>query len=129
MPDAEGQRNAAEQRRHGGHHDGTEAQQAGFVDGVGGVLAVLALGLQREVHHHDAVLLHDADEQDDADDGDDAQILTEQHQRQQRAHAGRGQRGKNGDGMDKAFVEHAEHDVDRDQRGEDQQRFIARASS
>ena len=62
-----------------------------------GVLAVLALGLQREVDHHDAVLLHDADQQDDADDGDHAQILPEEHQRQQRAHAGRRQRGENRD--------------------------------
>ena len=70
---ADGQRNAAQQRGHGGHHDGAEAQQAGFVDGFGRGLAVLALGLQREVDDHDAVLLHDADEQNDADDGDDAE--------------------------------------------------------
>ena len=121
---ADGQRDAAQQRGHGGHHDGTEAQQAGFVDGVGGVLAVLAFAFQREVHHHDAVLLHDADEQDDADDGHHAQILVEQHERQQRAHAGRGQGGKNRDGVNEAFVQHAEHDVDRDQRGQDQQRLV-----
>ena len=40
---SEGQRNTAEQRRHGGHHDGAEAQQTGFVDRVGRVLSVLAL--------------------------------------------------------------------------------------
>ncbi len=124
MPLPSGQRDAAEQRGHGGHHDGTEAQQAGFVDGVGGVLAVLALGLQGEVHHHDAVLLHDADEQNDADDGDDAEILMEQHERQQRAHAGRRQRGENRDRVNEALVEHAEHDVDRHQRGQNQQRLI-----
>ena len=94
---ADRQRNAAQQRGHGGHHDGTETQQAGLVDRLGRILAVLALGLQREVHDQNSVLLHDADEQDDADDGDDAQILAEKHQRQQRAHAGRRQRGKNGD--------------------------------
>ncbi len=72
-PVPNGQRNAAEQRGHGGHHDGAEAQQAGLVDRFGRVLAVLALGLEREVDDHDAVLLHNADEQDDADDADDAQ--------------------------------------------------------
>ena len=79
---------------------------------------------EREIDHHDAVLLHDADEQNDADDGDDAQILMENHQRQERAHAGGRQRGENRDGMNEALVQHAEHDVDRHQRGEDQQSFI-----
>ena len=46
------------------------------------------------------------------------------HERQQRADAGRGQRGKNRDRVDEALVEDAEHDVDGDQRGEDQQRFV-----
>ena len=85
---------------------------------------MLALRLQREVHDHDAVLLHNADQQDDADDGDHAQILAEEHERQQRAHAGRRQRGENGDGVNEALVENAEHDVDGDQRGQNQQRFI-----
>ena len=40
-------------------------------------LALVALRLEREVDHHDRVLLDDADQQDDADDGDDAQIVTE----------------------------------------------------
>jgi hypothetical protein len=40
-----------------------------------GALALLALGLQREIDHHDGVLLDDADQQHDADDGDDVQIL------------------------------------------------------
>ena len=31
------------------------------------------LGGQREIHHHDAVLLHDADQQHDADDADNIQ--------------------------------------------------------
>ena len=72
---AERQGQAAEQRRHGGHHDGAEAQQAGLVDRVlGRSCAVVALGLEGEVDHHDGVLLDDADEQDDADQGDDAEI-------------------------------------------------------
>ena len=48
-PLPERQRNAAQQRRHRGHHDGAEAQQAGFVNRIRRVLPVLALRLQREV--------------------------------------------------------------------------------
>ena len=118
------QRNARQQRGHGGHHDGTEAQQAGLVDRVGRVHAALALALQREVHHHDAVLLHNADQQNDADDGHDAQVLLEKDEGQQRAHARRGQSGENRDGMNEALVENAEHDIDRGQRGQNQQPFI-----
>ena len=45
-------------------------------------------------------------------------------QRQQRADARRGQRGKDRDRVDVALVEHSQHDVDRDQRGQDQQRLV-----
>ena len=89
------------------------------------LLAFVALGREREIDHQNRVLLHDADQQNDADDGDDAQVGVRQHQRQQRAHAGRGKRGKNRDGMDVAFVQNAEHDVDRGQRRGDQQRLAA----
>ena len=85
---------------------------------------MLALGFQREVHDHDAVLLDNADEQDDADDGDDAEVLAEEHEREQGAHAGRGERGKNGDGVNEALVQNAEHDIDRHQRGQDEQSLI-----
>ena len=47
-----------------------------------------------------------------------------EQQRQQRADAGRGQRRENRDRMDVAFVQHAEHDVDGDERGENQQRLV-----
>ena len=39
--------------------------------------------------------------------------------------AGRRQRREDGDRMDEALVEHAEHDVDRDDRGEDQEELVA----
>ncbi len=48
----------------------------------------------------------------------------EEKKREQRAHAGGRQRGENRDGVNEALVQHAEHDVDGDQRGEDQQRFV-----
>ena len=54
---AEGQRQGAEKRRHGSHHDGTETQQAGLVDGVERRLPFLAFGLESEVDHHDGVFL------------------------------------------------------------------------
>jgi hypothetical protein len=38
-------------------------------------LPFLALRLEREVDHHDRVLLDDADQQHDADDADHAQII------------------------------------------------------
>ena len=126
---ARGQRDAGQQRGHGRHHDGAEAQQAGFVNGLGGVLAVLALGLQGEVHHHNAVLLDDADQQDDADDGHHVQVLMEKKKCEQRAYAGGGQRGENRDRVNEALVKHAEHDIDGNQRGEDEQRLRWRANS
>ena len=39
-----------------------------------GFLCSLALGFEREVDHHDRVLLDDADEQDEADERDDAEV-------------------------------------------------------
>jgi len=40
---------------------------------------------------------------------------------QQRAHACRRQSGKNGDGVDQAFIQHPQNDVDDDQRGQNQE--------
>ena len=85
-----------------------------------GDMPCVALGLEREVDHHDRVLLDDAHQQDDADQADHRQVLSEQHQRQNGADAGRRQRREDGDRVDVALIEHAEHDVDRDQRGQDQ---------
>ena len=63
-----GQRQSAEQRRHGGHQNWTEAQHASFKNGVSRVLALFALRHEREIDHHYGVLLDDPDEQHDADD-------------------------------------------------------------
>ena len=80
-----------------------------------------ALGLEGKIDHHDGVLLHDADQQDDADQRDDAELGVHEQQREQRADAGRRQRGKNRDRMNEALVEHSEHDVDGEQRGDDEE--------
>ncbi len=119
----EHQRQARQQRAHGGHHDGTEAQQARLVDRLVRRHALLALRFQGEVDHHDAVLLDDADEQDDADQRDHAQVVTARHEDEQRADAGRGQGRQNRQRVDVAFVEQPQHDVDRDQRRRDQVRL------
>jgi hypothetical protein len=57
-------------------------------DRLPGRLALLALGVQGEVDHHDGVLLDDADQQDDADDADHAQLMAGHQQGQQGADAG-----------------------------------------
>ena len=88
-------------------------------------LAFVALGVQREVDHHDGVFLDDADQQDDADERDDAEVGAAEHQREQRADAGRRQRREDRDRVDVALIEHAEHDVDRHQGGQDEERLVA----
>ena len=47
---------------------GRNRSRARLVDGLGASLVLFALGFERKIDHHDAVLLHDADEQNDADD-------------------------------------------------------------
>ena len=84
----------------------------------------LALQIEREVDHHDAVLLHDADQQDDADDRDDIQIETKEHEREQSAEAGRGQCREDRDRMHEALVEDPEHDVHGDDGGQHEQALV-----
>jgi hypothetical protein len=88
-----------------------------------GSRSVLALEPQGDVDDHDAVLLDDADQQDDRDDADHVEVLAHGLQRQQRAHARRGQGREDGQRVDEALIEHAQDDVDGDQRGGDQDRL------
>ncbi len=104
---AERERQATEQRSHRGHHDGPETKQARFVDGIQRRLPFLALGLQREVDHHDGVFLDDADEQDDADQRDDAELRPAKKQRENGANAGGRERRENRDRVNVALVQHA----------------------
>ena len=80
----------------------------------------MAFGVEREIHDHDAVLLDDTDQQNDADKGDDGQRRIGDLQRQQRAKPGGGQGGYDGQRVREALIEHAQHDIHRDQRAEDQ---------
>ena len=120
----EHQRQRAEKRGHRCHHNRPETQQAGFADGRPRIQPLLALGLNGKVDHHDGVFLDDADQQDDADQGYDAEFSTESEQRQQCADASRRQRRQDRQRMHEAFVEHAEDNIDGDQRRKNQQRLI-----
>ena len=86
---------------------------------------LVALGGDGEVHHHDAVLLDDADQQDHADHGDQAEIEAEQHQRGDRPRARRGQGREDRQRVDVALVEDAEDQVDDEQGRQDQHRHGA----
>src|SRR6267378_8499352 len=57
--EADGDRQAAHQRCHGGHHDRPESHQPGPVDRVLRRKAFLALRLDGEVDHDDGILLDD----------------------------------------------------------------------
>jgi hypothetical protein len=83
-------RHAAEQGGHRRHHDRAEPQQRRLADRGLGLQMLVALGRDREVDHHDAVLLDDADQQHDADQRDQAEVEPEQHQDRERADAGEG---------------------------------------
>src|SRR5690606_28041222 len=119
----QGQRQGAEHRGEGGHQERPKAQQGGTTDRIMRGHA-LALRIDGEVDHHDRVFLDDADQQDDADDAVDGQAEAEQAQRQQGTDAGRRQGRYDREGVDVALVQYAEHDVDDDQRGEDQQYLV-----
>jgi hypothetical protein len=121
---AQHQRHGGEQRGQRRHQDRAEAQQAAWWIASRGALALVALGVDGEVDHHDRVLLHDADQQDDADDADHAQVVAGQHQGQQRADAGRRQGRQDGQRVHVALVQHAQHDVDADHRRQDQPQLV-----
>ena len=80
------------------------------------------LGFEREVDHHDRVLLDDADQQQNPNRGDDGELDVEQPERQRRSDAGGEQGREDGDRMDQALVENPEHNIDRDDRGAEQKR-------
>jgi len=89
---AQHQRDAPEQCRHRGHHDRSEAQQASLIDRLFRPEVLIALGIEREIDHHDRVLFDDPDQQNDSNEGDHAQVVLEQHQHDKRTNARRRQR-------------------------------------
>jgi len=82
---AERERKRAEQRSHGGHEDGPEAEQAGFVNGFNWGKAFQRFRLNSEINHKDRVFLDDADEEDDANVGDDGELGLEEHEGEESA--------------------------------------------
>jgi hypothetical protein len=82
---AKPERQPAEDRGEGGHHDGPEAEQPRLADRV---QRLVALRFQREVDHHDRVLLHNADEQNDSDQRDHAELAAADQQRENRPDTG-----------------------------------------
>jgi hypothetical protein len=83
----------------------------------------IALRVNREVNEHDAVLFDDADQQNDADQRDQAEIKAERHQCREGAEPCRRQGREDRQRMDVALIEHAQDDVDDDDRGGDEKRL------
>ena len=75
-PHANGQRQRAKHGRHRRHHDGPEPHQTGLINRFLWRESFLAFRLQREIHHHDRVLLYDADEQDDPDHRNEIEVVS-----------------------------------------------------
>ena len=84
-----------------------------------------ALGVEREIHHHDGVLLDDADQQQNAEEGDQAEFHVGGQQGQQGAHSGGRQRGQDGDRLAVALIQHSQHDIDGQERRQQHQRLGA----
>ena len=90
------------------------------MDRILGGKTLMALPFEGDVDKHDAVLLHDADQQDNADYPNYIERAADQHEGEQRAETSRRQRRQNRQRMDRALIEHAKNDIDRKQCREDQ---------
>ena len=75
-----------------------------------------SLGLEREVDHHDGVLLHYPDQQYQADESVDVERHPENHQRQQRTKRRERQSGENRRRMNEALVQNSKDHVDDENR-------------
>ena len=115
----DGQR--AHERSHGGHHDGTETQQRTLIDGFLRRFAAVALFFERHVDHHDGIFLDDAHQHDDAHERVEIQIEMEDHQREQRSKTCGRQTGKNRDRVDEALIQNSQHQIDDQDRHQQQQ--------
>ena len=66
---------------------GRKPKQAGLINRIERAFAFIAFSVQREIDHHDRILLHNADQQNDADQRDNTEIGAAYDQRKQRADA------------------------------------------
>src|SRR5262249_16376715 len=121
---AKSKRQAGKERGHSGHHDRTKTKQARFVNRIHWSFPFVAIGFERKVNHHDGVFLNDADEKNDTDERDDAELRPAKKKRENGANSGGRKRRKDRDGMDETFVENAENNVNRNQRGQNENRFV-----
>ncbi len=95
-----------------------------MVDGGFRGLPFLHFGLDGEIDHEDGVLLDDADEKNDSNDGDHGKFGASETESEERTDTCGRNRGKNGDGVDVAFVENSENDIDGAERGQQEDQVI-----
>ena len=129
-PKLDRERHRAEHRRHRRHHDRAEAQQAGLVDRVARSsrwrvrsassaksIIMIAFFLTMPISRITPISAMTLNS------------VSNSEQRQHRADAGRRQGRQDRHRVDEALVQHAEHDVDGDQRREDQETAGSAASA
>src|ERR1700761_6762261 len=117
---SESKRQAAEESRHGRHHDGPETQQAGLIDRVERRLTAITFGFKGKVDHHDGVFLDDAYQQNDANQRDDVEVFMADEESEDGADAGGRQCRQDRDRVDVAFIQDAEDDIDDNESGDDE---------
>jgi len=110
-PSSHGQRDSAQQGRHGRHHDGGETARGTPVNASRGFIPCCRSASSAKSIIIMAFFLHDADQQDDADQRDHAQVDAANQEREDGPHAGRRQGREDRDRVDVAFVKHAQDDV------------------
>src|SRR6185437_15614303 len=87
-----------------------------FDDRVRRRLVLVPLCFDREVDHHDSVLLHYTHEQNQSDEPVHVERQVEDVQRQQRPEGGERQAGQNRERMDETLVQNSKHHVDHEDR-------------
>jgi len=70
--------------------------------------------------------LDNADQHQQPDHGNEAQVHAEQSQRQERPYDGGGQAGQDCEGVNIAFVQDAQHDIDRHHSRDQQNALISK---
>ena len=89
---SERERYRAKKRRKGRHHDRPESKHGRLIDRIFGAHSMIPFRIEREIDHHDGILLDDADQQNDSDERNDAKLEMEYDENEQRPNTG----GRNG---------------------------------
>ena len=122
LPNASGTR--AEQRGEGGHHDRTEAQQAGLIDRVDRRLPSLRSASSAKSIIMMAFFFTIPISRMMPIKAITLEIEVKQNQREDGAHTGRRQRRQNRDGVNVALIQHPEHDVHGHNGGQNQPALV-----